>query len=386
MQAPRTSSLFLVLDDDTVITEALAYALERDDRTVITCNDLASAEIVIHRFQPAIIVSDIRLTGDFAFEGLDLINFARLHAPLARVILMTGDGSSNLQLEAEQRGAICFLRKPFEMHELENALSGIPPVETHFLRGAAIVRVPPLDTILAAMTIDTVFQPIVHLQQEKWNRLGYEALTRLRSDSPMANPEILFEYASRKQRVKELEFVCLRNSLLAGAEIARSSALFLNVHPHVLSQGSLFADFLIEAAGQASVPLARVVLELTEQGTLSNDAEVFKAIERLRSEGVRFAFDDVGVAYSHLSLIDRIKPAFFKISQQFGTGFEADATRRKLVAGIVGLARQFNCSVILEGIEALSTASAARELGIEYGQGYYFGRPADAGTFVPATT
>jgi len=58
-------------------------------------------------------------------------------------------------------------------------------------------------------------------------------------------------------------------------------------------------------------------------------------------------------------------------------GFETDPTRTKIVRNILALAQSFSCDVILEGIETESTAAAAEALGIRYGQGYYFGRPAN---------
>jgi EAL domain-containing protein (putative c-di-GMP-specific phosphodiesterase class I) len=132
------------------------------------------------------------------------------------------------------------------------------------------------------------------------------------------------------------------------------------------------------------VSLDRVVLEITEQGSLAKTFSLMQPVEELRQLGIRFAFDDVGVAYSHLPLIADIRPSFLKISQHFGTGFETDPTRMKIVMNLLSLARDFNCQLILEGIEDQSTADAAAELGIPLGQGFLFGRPADATAFAGA--
>jgi EAL domain-containing protein (putative c-di-GMP-specific phosphodiesterase class I) len=104
----------------------------------------------------------------------------------------------------------------------------------------------------------------------------------------------------------------------------------------------------------------------------------------LKKEGVRFAFDDVGIAYSHLPYLDSVRPSFLKISQEFGTGFEADPTKTKIVRNLLSLATDFECDLVLEGIETADTAITAADLGIKYGQGYYFARPAEASTFVAA--
>jgi EAL domain-containing protein (putative c-di-GMP-specific phosphodiesterase class I) len=54
----------------------------------------------------------------------------------------------------------------------------------------------------------------------------------------------------------------------------------------------------------------------------------------------------------------------------------------KIVMNILSLANDFNCDLILEGIEDESTAVTAAHLGITLGQGYFFARPADPSTFL----
>ena len=113
------SWLILILDDDPAITEGLAFGLEREGRTLITCNDVESAELIVERMHPSHIVADIRLSGPFGYEGLDFIRFAKQHAPESRIILISGDAPEDLQREASERGAVAFLKKPFEVRELD---------------------------------------------------------------------------------------------------------------------------------------------------------------------------------------------------------------------------------------------------------------------------
>ncbi|MGZ4778443.1 MAG: EAL domain-containing protein, partial [Thermoanaerobaculia bacterium] len=66
----------------------------------------------------------------------------------------------------------------------------------------------------------------------------------------------------------------------------------------------------------------------------------------------------------------------------FGTGFELDPTKTKIVRNTLSLANDFQSELIVEGIETAATAAAASALGIKYGQGFHFARPAPAGTFL----
>ena len=380
-QRGSESQLVLLLDDDTSITEGLAAGLERDGRTVITCNDVESAELIVERFRPSHIVADIRISGPFGFEGLDFIRFAKRHAQDARIILISGDADAALQLEGSERGAAAFLKKPFTIAELDSTLDLLVSSELSSAGDyGSVIRMPLLDEVLNSGELHPFFQPIIRLDRQP-TVFGYESLARFRSKSPLRNPDVLFRYAQRKERVAELEFACMARAIEEGARLAARGLLFMNIHPQVFTVGPAFRDRLVAGAERAGVALDRIVLEITEQGSLAGTPAVLKNISELRAAGVRFAFDDVGVAYSHLSLIDSVRPSFLKVSQHFGTSFENDSTRTKIVMNLLSLARDFSADLILEGIESKETADAAASLGIPLGQGFHFGHPADAVTF-----
>jgi len=377
-----THQIILVLDDDLMVTEGLAAGLARRGRTIITCNDLESAELIVEWVKPSHVVSDVRLTGTFGYEGLDFIRFVKRHSPDTRIILMTGDAPDALQLEASERGAVGFLQKPFEIAELDSVLDLMAPPRSGIPEWPDVIRVPLLDEILAGNSLSAIFQPIVKLASGE--HVGYESLARCQTDSPLRNPETLFKYATRKERVCDLEVACIRNTIRAGAVLAHAAPLFLNVHPAVFASGRRIHDALVTEAERNGVSLNRIVLEITEQGSLSEELKALDTIELLKKAAVRFAFDDVGVAYSHLPFIGKVRPSFLKISQDFGTSFESDTTKTKIVRNLLALANEFECDLILEGIETAATATAALELGIKYGQGFYFGRPAAATSFISA--
>jgi EAL domain-containing protein (putative c-di-GMP-specific phosphodiesterase class I)/ActR/RegA family two-component response regulator len=382
LETPQTHQIVLVLDDDLMVTEGLSAGLARRGRTIVTCNDLESGELVVEWLKPSHVVSDIRLSGAFGYEGLDFIHFIKRHSPDTRIILMTGDAPDALQFEASERGAVGFLQKPFEISELDSLLDLMAPPRVGSPEWPDVIRVPLLDEVLKENCLWTIFQPIIKLASGE--QVGYEALARCQSDSLLRNPETLFKYATRKHRVSDLEMVCIRNAIQSGAVLAQTAPLFLNIHPAVFASGKRIHDTVIAEAERAGMSLNRIVLEITEQGSLSEEPKALDTIEQLKKAGVRFAFDDIGVAYSHLPFIGKVRPSFLKISQHFGTGFEADTTKMKIVRNLLALANEFECELILEGIESASTATAALELGIKYGQGYYFGQPAPAASFIDA--
>ena len=360
----------LIVDDDHNVGLGLAVALERDGRRIIVCRDLESAQIILAEEEVTDIVTDVKLSGPFRFEGLDFITEVMRVAPSARVILMTGHSSDELVAEAERRGADAVLSKPFGTEVLEPLLSDASGNEP-----PSLVIVPTLDEVIGSGELRPRFQPIVLLSDRSIHSV--ESLARYRGGAPFDRPDLLFAYATRRNDVARLEAACIETTMRAAVTFPESIRLFLNIHPAALDDISIAAT-LAASARHNGIELARVVLEITEQQELRQTPSLFEAIDQLRNLGVRFAFDDVGVAYSHLPLIEKIRPSYLKISQLFGTQFESDPTKLKIIRNIVALGAEFGCDVIIEGIEDASSEIAARDLGIEFGQGYLFGRPADA--------
>lgn len=362
----------LIIDDDPQITEALAMALEAPGRTVIVCTDVESAELVIDRFTITDVVTDVQFSGPFGYEGLHFLTRIRTKLPGGRIVLMTGFSTDALKGAAASYGVTSVLAKPFEMAELERALGAPEDCEQ---KPFELIRIPALDEILTSGILSTAFQPIVSARDgAAGETFAFEALTRVRGGWPAGGAAELFEYAARKLRSPELNRAALVSSIEAAASLPESSLVFFNVDPPTFSDPQL-ADDVIRTAARAQVSLDRIVLEVTERVAFNGDGSSWAAFDKLRERGVRFALDDHGSAYSHLSTIASIRPSFIKISGVFGTGFEIDEDKHRVVRHVLAMARDFGCTTVLEGVETQATADAARSLGIDLVQGYFFSVP-----------
>ena len=113
------SEVILIIDDNLEVTESLGFALEREDRLIITCNDAESASVIIDHHELTFIVSDINFSGPFGFEGLDIVTMARKKTPPVPIALITGAVSSQLREEAQRLGVVDILEKPFDTGDLE---------------------------------------------------------------------------------------------------------------------------------------------------------------------------------------------------------------------------------------------------------------------------
>ncbi|MEO8380600.1 MAG: EAL domain-containing response regulator [Acidobacteriota bacterium] len=360
----------LLIDDDTAITEGLALLLEREGRSTIVCSDIESAELMLSRLPITHIITDVQFSGPFGFEGLHFLERMRLLHPESRIILMTGYNSDELRTTAMRLGAVAVLSKPFTQEDVDRALASTPADDGAY----EIVRVETLDELLDQGMVTSTFQPIVRIEGETVHPFAFEALTRIRGGWPGGGPAELFDYADRRGRLADLNLRAIASATREAGRLPEPSLLFINVDPIVFHQPD-FQSRLRAGTEASDFPLNRLVLEITERSGFGENGPPPQLFEDLRAEGVRFALDDHGSAYSHLSAIHLVLPSFIKISQTFGTGFERDATRVNIVRHVATLARDLGCRPILEGIETWDTALAAAALGIELLQGYHFGRP-----------
>jgi EAL domain-containing protein (putative c-di-GMP-specific phosphodiesterase class I) len=362
----------LLIDDDREVTDALSLLLEHDGRTTIVCADLESAEVALSHYAVTHIVTDVQFSGSFGFEGLHSLARMRSLRPECRIILMTGYATDQLRATALAHGAATVLAKPFEIDELEKALDSNITDSSEY----EVVQIPSIDEVLRGGILESAFQPIVHLS-DTYPGFAFEALTRIQGAWRLGGPAELFDYAERRDRLTDLNLAAMQRAIGESSKLPAGAALFINVDPTAFANSTIVHS-LRDATSRAGIALDRIVLEITERSAFTDSDAAARTFDVLREFGVRFALDDHGSAYSHLSLISRIRPSFIKISQSFGTAFEEDETKGRIVRHVAALARDFGAKTILEGIECAATATAAVAAGIDFGQGYHFGRPSVA--------
>ncbi|WP_101759057.1 bifunctional diguanylate cyclase/phosphodiesterase [Oceanicoccus sp. KOV_DT_Chl] len=162
---------------------------------------------------------------------------------------------------------------------------------------------------------------------------------------------------------------------LAGLGVA------INVSAMQFKRGNI-ASVIHEALIKSELPAASLELELTES-TLIDDSKTFRAVlSSLRSYGVQFSIDDFGTGYSNLGYLKKMEVGILKIDQSFVRRLLEDTQDKAIVLAVIQIAKSLNLKTIAEGVEQEELIAVLREMGCDYGQGYYWSRPVPNDEFV----
>ncbi|TBU86691.1 bifunctional diguanylate cyclase/phosphodiesterase [Phytopseudomonas dryadis] len=230
-----------------------------------------------------------------------------------------------------------------------------------------------LGQILAHGDLHSLFQPIVSLAERRI--LGYEALTRGPSNSPLHSPINLFAAARQSGCLSELELACRKSACRRFSELKLGGLLFLNVSPDSLLDGNHQPGRTLQLLQTYGIPPSQVVIELTEQSPTDDFSLLDTALHHYRAMGFSIALDDLGAGYSSLRLWSELRPDYVKIDRHFIDGIHQDAVKREFVGSILQMAKASRAQVIAEGIELEEELAVLCEMGVDLLQGYLLCRP-----------
>lgn len=126
----------------------------------------------------------------------------------------------------------------------------------------------------------------------------------------------------------------------------------------------------------ASLPLHRLVLELTEHEAVEDYQALNEVLRPLRARGLRLAVDDAGAGFASMRHILVLMPDLIKLDLSLVRGIDHDPARQALTSALVAFAGSTDAQVIAEGIETAEELECLRGLGVQHGQGYHLARPA----------
>jgi diguanylate cyclase (GGDEF)-like protein/PAS domain S-box-containing protein len=228
-------------------------------------------------------------------------------------------------------------------------------------------------------------QPIVALATDDAHR-HWEVLLRLRgAEGDYINPGAFMSAAERYGLMPRIDRWVIEHAFKTFSEMAARSAtdccndvVAINLSGASLNDDSLI-EFVREVQASTGMPWSRVCFEITETVAIRNLHMATSLVNELRNLGCKFALDDFGSGLSSFSYLKNLPIDYLKIDGSFIMDIVNDPVDRAMVEAIREVSRIMGVKTVAEWVENEETAEVLRSIGIDYAQGYFFGRPGAIG-------
>lgn len=216
------------------------------------------------------------------------------------------------------------------------------------------------------------FQPIVELASNQI--VCYEVLVRMNGPGgECLLPSVFMEAVRRGGLTGDLDRYVVRESL---KHLAADPTLSLSINLFAQSLGDPgLSAFLWETFQVSRVDPRRVIIEITETEAISNLFLAQNLIKELKQKGYRFALDDIGSGFSSMGYMRRLSIDLVKFGAEFMANLQNDELDRIFIRATAEMARFLKIKCVAEYVRDAKTLALVRELGIDYAQGNYLGRP-----------
>ncbi len=104
----------------------------------------------------------------------------------------------------------------------------------------------------------------------------------------------------------------------------------------------------------------QLVIEITEDGLLTDRRAARQVTHELREAGVSLALDDFGTGYSSLAHLHEIPLTTLKIDRAFVVGLNDDQRVERFMKAVLRLGEDLDLAVVVEGVETEAQAETLR--------------------------
>ncbi len=243
-------------------------------------------------------------------------------------------------------------------YEYENALKNIETLKI-------------LKIALDDKNIVSFFQPIIDNKTLKVSK--YESLVRLvDKNNKILSPHEFLDIAKKGRYYLQITKIVLENSFAILNNIKEGVSINLSVLDIESLEIQIIIKKLLEKYKES---VHRVTFELLESEDVKYFDDIIKFIEEVKNFGVQIAIDDFGTGYSNFERLLKYQPDLLKIDGSLIKDIKDNELSRNVVETIVLFAKKQNIKTVAEFVENKEIYYIVKEMGIDYSQGYAFGKP-----------
>lgn len=224
------------------------------------------------------------------------------------------------------------------------------------------------------------YQPIVNLRTQKI--IGFEALVRWQHpERGMVSPAEFIPCLEETGLIVPVGMLVLTKACqqlklwhqtgFPDVIISVNLSVRQFAHPTLIED----IDLVLQ---ETEVNSAYLKLEITESAIMDNAQAAVAIIKQLQQRQIQLSIDDFGTGYSSLSYLNRLPVDSLKIDRSFVNHIDLNHQNSEIVRSVVTLGHALGMSIVAEGIETTDQLAHLKDLGCQYGQGYFFAKPLDS--------
>ena len=268
------------------------------------------------------------------------------------------------------------------IHSMQKFCAGDGNIKTESLSDAfsnlmanTVENVAYVKDVTASQEFDLAFMPICDLRLGKVHH--FEALCRFRDGPAMRSPYQLINLAEEVGIIADFDLAVCKKAITLISEFTTKETI-----PAVavnLSGSSLSDDEFVK---RLQTLLARhrelsdlILFEITESAKIENLDAVNDVIQSFRERGFKVCLDDFGAGAASFDYLNALDVDIVKFDGPVIRRAFATAKGNDLLTAMAKMCHNMNVHTVAEMVEDKKVANHAYYCGIDFGQGWHFGKP-----------
>lgn len=219
------------------------------------------------------------------------------------------------------------------------------------------------------------FQPIVHLETRSCSH--YEALSRFTDSALEMPPQEFILFCEQTNMIREFDLAMVRK-VIENLKVLNARGENIRVAIN-LAGPSLdddnFRGELMSILGDSDIPPALIMFEITESAALSDPAHTNHYVQDLRGGGYQVCLDDFGAGHASLEYLRELEIDVVKIDGSYTRESLKSKKGAVLFQSMINMCHNLELKTVAEMVEDEADVAFLTKTGVDYGQGWYFGRP-----------
>jgi len=243
------------------------------------------------------------------------------------------------------------------------------------LIGETTERVIAFRKVLEDGAFSLVYQPIVDLKKGKTHH--FEALTRFDLPDMIKSQWEMIRFAEDVGLISDFDRAVLARAITKLRELLRGGSapgIAVNCSGRSLSDPEFILDLISTLKGNKDLK-NYLSIEITESSQIKDLDKLGEALREIRAEGFRVYLDDFGAGAAGFQYLKKLTVDALKIDGDYVRNATESKEDRAYLRAMVTLCKDLGIVTVGEWVETKAHADLLTEMGVDFGQGYYFGRP-----------